>query len=151
MDLGRRFAKRVFLLAGIYGIVVLLPQYCVEWALDLPAPIAQPEHFYGFIGVALSWQFAFLLIARDVRRYRPLMLMGVLEKLSFGLAVMILHVADRVSAGVLGAGVIDLALGALFVLAFVSSRDRAPAASFQVERLRHQGAPTDSRARNSLL
>ena len=130
MDLGPRFARRVFLLAGIYGIVVLLPQYFVEWGLDLPAPIAQPEHFYGFIGVALSWQFVFLLIARDVERYRPLMLAGVLEKLSFGLAVMILYPAGRVSAGVLGAGAVDLALGALFVLAFVSSRDSAPAASF---------------------
>ena len=83
MDLGPRFAKRVFLLAGTYGIVVLLPQYLIEWGLDLPAPMAQPEHFYGFIGVALSWQFVFLLIARDVQRYRPLMLMGVLEKVSF--------------------------------------------------------------------
>jgi len=70
MNLGPKFAKRVFLLAGIYGVVVLLPQYFVEWALDLPAPMAQPEHFYGFIGVALSWQFAFLLIAGDVQRYR---------------------------------------------------------------------------------
>ena len=32
MDLGPRFAKRVFLLAGTYGIVVL-PQYLIEWAL----------------------------------------------------------------------------------------------------------------------
>ena len=130
MNLGPKFAKRVFLLAGIYGVVVLLPQYFVEWALDLPAPMAQPEHFYGFIGVALSWQFAFLLIAGDVQRYRPLMLMGVLEKLSFGLAAVILYASDRVSAGVLGAGAIDLALGGLFVLAFVSSRDSAPAGSF---------------------
>ena len=128
MDLGPRFAKRVFLLAGIYGIVVLLPQYFVE--LGLPALIAQPEHFYGFIGVALSWQFVFLLIARDVQRFRPLMLMGVLEKLSFSSVVVILYAVDRVSAGVLGAGVIDLALGGLFVLAFVSSRDSAAAASF---------------------
>ena len=130
MDLGPRFAKRVFFSAGIYGIVVLLPQYFVEWGLALPAPIARPEHFYGFIGVALSWQFVFLLIARDVQRYRPLMLMGVLEKLSFGVAVVMLYAADRVSAGVLGAGAIDLALGGLFALAFVQSRDRAPAASF---------------------
>jgi len=80
MDLGARFAKQVFLVAGIYGIVVLLPQYFVEWGLDLPMPITRPEHFYGFIGVALSWQFLFLVIARDVERYRPLMLVGVLEK-----------------------------------------------------------------------
>jgi len=80
MDLGPRFAKRVFLVAGIYGIVVLLPQYFVEWALALPMPMRRPEQFYGFIGVALTWQFLFLVIARDVERYRPLMLVGVLEK-----------------------------------------------------------------------
>src|SRR5689334_9619411 len=57
------------------------------------------------------------------------MLMGVLEKLSFGLALVILHAVDRVSAGVLAAGAIDLALGVCFVLAFVRSRDSAPAAS----------------------
>ena len=123
MDIGPRFAKRVFLVAGIYGIVVLAPQYLIE--LGLPAPIARPEHFYGFIGVALSWQFVFLLIARDVQRYRPLMLAGVLEKLSFGLAVMILYAVDRVSAGVLGAGAIDLAFGALFVLAYVRGSEQA--------------------------
>jgi len=123
MDMGPKFAKRVFLAAGIYGIVVLLPQYFIE--LGLPVSIARPEHFYGFIGVALSWQFVFLLIARDVRRYRPLMLAGVLEKLSFGIAVAILYAADRVSAGVLGAGAVDLALGALFVLAYVRGSEQA--------------------------
>ena len=117
---GLKFAQRVFLVAGIYGIVALLPQYFIE--LGLPALIERPEHFYGFIGVALAWQFVFLLIARDVERYRPLMLIGVVEKLSFGVAVAILYAWNRVSPGVLGAGVIDLALGALFVLAFHATR-----------------------------
>ncbi|MGE3886657.1 MAG: hypothetical protein AB7H81_09500 [Vicinamibacterales bacterium] len=134
MDLGPRFAKQVFLVAGIYGIVVLLPQYFVEWGLGLPVPIARPEHFYGFIGVALSWQIVFLVIARDVQRYRPLMLVGVLEKLSFGLAVVILYAADRVSAGVLGAGVVDLALGMLFVLARHASRTPVPTSTLRPER-----------------
>jgi len=129
MDFGPRFAKRVFLVAGIYGIVVLLPQYFVEWGLDLPEPMARPEHFYGFIGVALSWQFVFLVIARDVERYRSLMLVGVLEKLSFGAAVVILYFASRVSAGVLVAGAIDLALGAMFVLAYRASQPVAATAS----------------------
>jgi hypothetical protein len=118
--MGSIFARRVFLAAGIYGIVVLAPQYFVE--LGLPALIERPEHFYGFIGVALAWQLAFLIIASDVRRYRPLMLAALLEKLSFGSAVAILYSVDRVSIGVLLAGTLDLILGALFVAAFVATR-----------------------------
>jgi hypothetical protein len=60
------FARRLFLLAGIYGILVLAPQYFLEAKLgqDYPPPITHPEQFYGFIGVALAWQAAFLLISR---------------------------------------------------------------------------------------
>ena len=123
--LGPKFARRVFLVAGLYGIVALLPQYFIE--LALPVPIERPEHFYGFIGVALVWQLVFLLIAQDVARYRPVMLLGVLEKLSFGVAVAVLYLWSRVSPGVLAAGAIDLTLGALFVLAY---RTTAPQASY---------------------
>lgn len=115
-----KFARYVFLIAGIYGVVVLAPQYLVESGvgLDLPEPITRPEHFYGFVGLALAWQFAFFLIARDVKRYRPLMLIAVLEKLAFGIPVVALFVKGRVSVGVLSFGVIDLALGVLFLIAF---------------------------------
>jgi hypothetical protein len=73
--------------------------------------------------VALTWQFVFLLIARDASRYKPLMLVGVLEKLSYGLAVAILFAAGRVAAAVLTFGVIDLFLGALFVAAYKTTPD----------------------------
>jgi len=121
--IGPTFARRVFLVAGVYGIVVLAPQYFVE--LGLPAPIERPEHFYGFIGVALAWQLVFLIVANDVVRYRPLMLASVLEKLVFGGAVAILYSTERVSIGVLLAGTLDLILGALFVAAFVATRPSA--------------------------
>jgi hypothetical protein len=123
---GPTFARRVFLVAGWYGIAVLAPQYFVE--LGLPALIDRPEQFYGFIGVALAWQFVFLIVASDVMRYRPLMLASVLEKLSFGAAVAILYLWGRVSSGVLVAGALDLILGALFVAAFMATREsgRAP-------------------------
>jgi hypothetical protein len=51
-----RFARVVFLVAGIYGILVLLPQYFLEEriGIDSPPPITHPEHFYGFVGVALA-------------------------------------------------------------------------------------------------
>jgi hypothetical protein len=62
---------------------VLVPQFFLEERIgrDFPPPITHPEHFYGFIGVALSWQVAFLIIAYDVRRYRLMILPAALEKL----------------------------------------------------------------------
>ena len=117
------FARRVFLLAGIYGIVALLPQYFLEERIgvELPPPITHPEHFYGFVGVALAWQLAFLLIARDPVRFRPLMPVTVLEKLAFGLAAVVLYTQGRVAGSVLSFGLLDLLLASLFTAAFVAT------------------------------
>lgn len=114
------FARRVFLMAGIYGLLVIPPQYFLEGRLgrDYPPPITHPEHYYGFLGVALAWQLVFVLISRDPARYRPVMLAGVVEKFSFGLAAVILYLQDRVAAAVLGFGGIDLVLGILFLAAW---------------------------------
>jgi hypothetical protein len=122
-----RFARRVFLAAGIYGLIVLLPQYFMEAKLgqNFPPPLTHPEHFYGFIGVALAWQVVFLLIARDVQRYRLFMLPAVLEKLAFGIPAFVLYVQGRAPLLVAGFGAVDLVLATLFVLAFRASRSES--------------------------
>jgi hypothetical protein len=114
------FARRVFLTAAVYGVLVLAPQYFMEAQVgrDFPPPITHPEHFYGFIGVALAWQVLFVVIARDPVRYRPVMPVAVLEKLGFGIAAVVLFAQGRLHAAVLGAGIIDLVLAALFLAAF---------------------------------
>jgi len=121
---GERFAKRVFLVAGIYGVLIVLPQYSLEAriARDFPPPITHPEYFYGFIGVALAWQVAFLLIARDVQRYRLIMLPAILEKVTFGVAAILLYVNGRVAGSLVAGGIVDLVLAALFALAFHATR-----------------------------
>ena len=114
------FARRVFLTAAVYGVLVLAPQYFMEAKVgrDFPPPITHPEHFYGFIGVALAWQVLFVVIARDPGRYRPVMPVAVLEKLGFGIAAVVLFAQGRLHAAILGAGIIDLVLAALFLAAF---------------------------------
>jgi hypothetical protein len=114
------FAKRVFLGAAIYGLIVLLPQYFLEekTGRDFPPPITHPEYFYGFIGIAVAWQIVFLVISRDPIRYRPLMPVAVVEKIAFGIPAIALYVTGRLSAQMLGAGIIDLILGVLFVIAY---------------------------------
>jgi len=70
----------------------------------------------------LAWQITFFFIARDPARHRPLMIPSVLEKFSYGAAVVVLvlqgrmHRSDMVFAGA------DLLLGFLFVLAYVKTR-----------------------------
>ena len=68
-----RFAKIVFWVAGIGGLLVITPLY---FMFDLvgrhdPPPITHPGFFYGFVGVALAWQFALVFIATDTARFRP--------------------------------------------------------------------------------
>jgi len=125
MDGRLRFARRVFIVAGIYGIIVILPQYFLETQIgrDYPPAITHPEHFYGFVGVVLAWQVAFLLIARDVKRYRLFMLPSALEKLSFGVAVLVLYAQERVPGVLVGFGIVDLVLCALFLISFRLTRD----------------------------
>lgn len=117
-----KFARRVFLGAGIYGILILPPQYFMEDKVgrDFPPAITHPEFFYGFIGVALAWQVFFFIIARDPVRYRLGMIPAILEKLGFGLAAVVLFLQGRLAAPTLAAGVADLVLAALFFAAYRS-------------------------------
>ena len=116
-----KFARRVFLIAGIYGLIVLLPQYFLEQRIgrDSPPLITHVEYFYGFIGIAIAWQLVFLMISRDPARYRPIMLAAIVEKAAFGLPAIALYMNGRLSEQMLGAGVIDIVLGTLFAIAYV--------------------------------
>jgi len=115
-----QFARRVFLIAGIYGLIVLVPQYFLEGQIgrDSPPAITHPEFFYGFVGVALAWQVAFLIIARDPARFRPIMIPGMLEKISFGVAAIALFAQGRLAGTMLLGGIVDLVWCALFVAAY---------------------------------
>ena len=115
------FARRLFLIAGIYGLIVLTPQLFLEAQMghDYPPAVTHPEFYYGFVGVALAWQVLFLVVASDPARYRPVMIPAVLEKFSFGAAVIALFLLQRVAAVVLGFALIDVLLGVLFVAAYV--------------------------------
>jgi hypothetical protein len=115
-----KFARVVFLIAGVWGIVVLTPLY---FLVDLTgrqydAPADYPQFFYGFLSVAMAWQIAFLVIGSSPARFRPLMIPSIVEKFGHVTVVAVLYgqgglsVADATAAGP------DLLLGVLFVLAF---------------------------------
>jgi hypothetical protein len=115
-----KFVQRVFVIAGIYGVVTLIPQYFMEarTGRDFPPAITHPEFFYGFIGVALAWQVMFFIIARDPQRYRAAMLPSALEKVGFGCAAVGLYLQGRLAFLMFGAGILDLVFATLFLVAY---------------------------------
>ena len=121
-----KFAKILFRIAGIWGVLVLTPLYFMFGVIGRqdPPPITHPGFFYGFVGAGLVWQIAFFVIATDPARYRPLMIPSVLEKLSYVVPVTILvlqgrmHLSDLVFVGS------DSLLGVLFAIAYFKTRPR---------------------------
>ncbi|HEV2817681.1 MAG TPA: hypothetical protein VGW40_10750 [Allosphingosinicella sp.] len=111
-----RAARLIFAVAGLYGLIVLLPLFFVEpW---LSPPPSRPEDYYGFLGSATAFQLVYLTIARDPVRFRPLMPIAVLAKVAFFVAVAILWGQGRTAGPILVFATIDLTIGAAFLYAW---------------------------------
>jgi hypothetical protein len=115
-----KFAKIVFWIAGIWGVLILAPLY---FMFDLigrqdPPPITHPGFYYGFISVGLAFQIAFMFIARDPVRLRPMMIPSIIEKFGYGATFVVLYLQRRLTPGDFALGCIDLLFGALFLAAF---------------------------------
>ena len=115
-----RFARIVFIAAGVWGIVVLTPLYFLRdvTGRQYAPPTDYPQFFYGFLSVAMAWQFAFLVIGSSPSRFRPFMVAGIVEKFGHVAGVAILYNAGRLSVPDATAAVPDLILGVLFIVAF---------------------------------
>ena len=120
MNNNTRFSRLVFLIAGIWGVIVIVPGYFGEKMIGVqdPPAITHPEYYYGFIGLALAWQIGFLIIAADPARLRPLIPAAVVEKLAFAAAVAVLFASGRVAKVVAISAAVDLLFGVLFALAY---------------------------------
>ena len=90
-----RFAKIVFLVAGIYGLLVLTPLYFMEGTVGGLTPPG---------------------------RYRPMILPSVLEKLVYAIAVLVLHLQGRIASSVLAVGSVDWIFALLFFVAYVNTK-----------------------------
>jgi hypothetical protein len=118
-----KFAKVVYWVAGIWGLLVITPLY---FMLDVigrkdPPAITHPGFYYGFVGLALAWQIAFLVIARDPVRLRPMMVPSIAEKFTYGPMIVILVMQGRSNPRDLIFAATDTLLGILFVAAYVAT------------------------------
>ena len=116
-----RFAKWVFRIAGIYGLLVIGAGYFSEASVnrDYPPAITHREYYYGFLGVTLAWQLAFLVISTNPARFRPMMLIALVEKLGFFVPGLILWMRHELPPPMAAGAVIDLVLAVLFTISFV--------------------------------
>lgn len=115
-----KFAKLVFYIAGIWGLLVIAPLYFMFNLIGRqdPPAITHPGFYYGFAGVALAWQVAFLFIASNPVRYRSLMIPSILEKFSYGATVVVLVLQNRMHRSDLVFAASDLLLGILFIASY---------------------------------
>lgn len=118
-----KFAKIVFTIAGIWGLLMITPLYFLFDTIGIqdPPPITHPAFYYGFVGLALVWQLTFLLVARNPVRFRPIMIPAILEKLVYSIPVIILVVQNRTNRNDLLFAAIDLTLGAFFLAAYLQT------------------------------
>ena len=112
--------QRIFTWAAVYGLLVLLPLYASEPLARANGAAAydHPELLYGFVGTAAAMQLIYLTIGRDPPRFRPLMPIAVIAKLTFFIPVMLLALADRVGGATVAFAAVDGILAALFLWAW---------------------------------
>jgi hypothetical protein len=118
-----RFAKVLFWVAGIWGLVVITPLYFLFDVIGRqdPPAITHPGFYYGFAGCALAWQIAFLVIAQDPVTMRPMMVPSMVEKFAYCTAVVVLVMQGRTNQRDLVFAATDMTLGVLFVAAWVKT------------------------------
>lgn len=114
------FARWVFRIAGFYGIIVLAPMFFFERQM---APDAvHPVFFYAWVSVGLTWQILFLVLSMNPIRYRPMMLVCILQKTTAVIAIPWLYGLGRVANMWLGAAASDLVFAVLFLAAYLATR-----------------------------
>jgi hypothetical protein len=120
-----KLATLVFRIAGIYGLLVTFPLYFIEQkiSLDYPPAINHAEYYYSFIGVTVVWQILFFVIAGDPARYRKLMILSMLEKVSLVPTFLVLFPQGRFPVFWLPLMTIDLILCVLFAIAYIRTRE----------------------------
>jgi hypothetical protein len=122
------FAQRLFLIAGIYGMVVITPLFFLEHMIGQydPPSITHPEFYYGFVCTAFAWQVVYLMMSRDPLRLRPMLIPAIVGKAGFGIAVSVLSARGLLAARNLVLPLIDLVLAALFAWAYVALPSSPP-------------------------
>ncbi|HZQ20253.1 MAG TPA: hypothetical protein VFA90_16175 [Terriglobales bacterium] len=115
-----KFARVLFVIAGMWGVLVLTPLYFMFNMIGRqdPPAITHPAFYYGFVGTALAWQIVFFVIAANPVRFRPFIIPSIIEKYSYAIAGLVLYFQARMRASDLVFVAADFCFGGLFLIAF---------------------------------
>ena len=113
-------ARWLFLIAGLYGLLAVAPLYL----RPAPADGVAAQFRYAFAGAAGATQLMYLLIASDVARFRPMIPVGIVSKLSFAVPCCLLVADGRLGQAMLPFAAIDLLLAAAFATAWAATGPR---------------------------
>jgi hypothetical protein len=123
-----KFAKTVFGIAGVWGILVLAPLF---FHVDLlgrkyPPPASYPHFFYGFVALAVVFQLVFFIIASDPTRFRPMIIPSILEKATYVAVCAVLYSRGQITSTAASTCGADLLLGVLFLCAYFATHPEPP-------------------------
>lgn len=123
-----KFAKIVFWIAGVWGVLVLVPFYFMSDVIGRgdPPAITHLGYYFGFLDVTLAWQLAFFILARDPVRFRPLIIASIAEKVFYFVSIIVLRSFGLVSKAECVAALPDLLLAVLFTVAYGKTRSAQP-------------------------
>jgi len=110
------FARRVYIVAAIYGFLAVPVLYLTE------APDPHRLLYFAFAGIALVFQGIFLVIARDPLRYAAFLPLTVFEKVSFGVPALAFWSQGQAADDMALGGAVDLLFAALFIIAWLKMR-----------------------------
>lgn len=118
-----KFAKWVFTLGGIWGVLIIGPLFFLEGVLaKAGGPFSHPDMYYGFVASTFAWQLVYLLIGRNPGAYRPLMLLGALGKVIYATSTWVLYAQGRLPISIPLITLPDLLLASLFVTAYLKTK-----------------------------
>jgi hypothetical protein len=119
-----KFAKVVFWIAGVWGVLVLFPLYFMSDVIGRtdPPAITHLGYYFGFLNVTLAWQLAFFILARDPVRFRPMMIASIAEKVLYFAPIIVLRSFGLVTKAECIVALPDLVLAGLFTVAYAKAR-----------------------------
>lgn len=115
-DTTATFARRIYLVAAIYGFLAVPVLYFTE------APDPHRLLYFAFAGIALVFQGVFLVIARDPLKYAAFLPLTVFEKISFGIPALAFWSQGQAADDMALGGAVDLLFALLFAVAWFKVR-----------------------------